>query len=170
MTIPNILSIIRIILIPVFIVFYSLDLIYFAAAIIFISGVTDTLDGFIARRFNQVSDLGKLLDPMADKLMQLAMAICVSIEYVMVIPLLVIFFVKELLMLTGSIKLFRKEKKPIAAKWYGKLATFVFYSAMFLFIVIPNMDMMFQVILAGITSLMLLFAFYRYWVVYKSLK
>lgn len=170
MTVPNFISIIRIILIPVFIVFFSLELFYMAAAVVFISGVTDTLDGFIARRFNQVSELGKLLDPIADKLMQLAMAICVSIKYVAVIPLLVIFFIKELLMLTGSIKLFKKVKKPIAAKWYGKLATFAFYSSMFLFLVISDMHLVLQVLLAGTTSFLLIYAFYRYWMVYKSLK
>lgn len=170
MTVPNFLSIIRIILIPVFIVFFSFELFYLAAVIVFISGVTDTLDGFIARRFNQESDLGKLLDPIADKLMQLAMAVCASIKYIAVIPLLAIFFVKELLMLTGSIKLFKKIKKPVASKWYGKLATFAFYASMFLFLVIPHMLIVFQIMLVGVSSLLLIYAFYRYWIVYKSLK
>ncbi len=170
MTVPNVLSVIRIVLIPIFFLLFSFELFYLAAAVVFISGITDMLDGFIARRFNQESELGKLLDPVADKLMQLAMAICASIRYIVVIPLLVIFFIKELLMLLGSIKLFKKEKKPVAAKWYGKLATFAFYTSMFLFLVIPNMPMILQATLVVTTSILLIHAFIRYGIVYKSLK
>lgn len=173
MNIPNLLSAFRILLIPVFVIFFAVGNVYAAAGVVVISGISDALDGFIARRFNQESELGRILDPVADKLMQLAMAICLSLQHKTVIPLLVVYFIKELLMLIGSIKLFKSIKEPVSSKWFGKLATFVFYSVMFIFLVGSSYiseNLLLQTFFVGITSLVLIFALFKYWLVYKNFK
>ncbi|NLC06288.1 MAG: CDP-alcohol phosphatidyltransferase family protein [Erysipelothrix sp.] len=131
-TIPNILSILRILLIPVFMHRYmtaSTELDYkIVAGIVLFSGVTDLVDGFIARRFNQITELGKLLDPVADKLTQLAIIICLITRYHWMKYLFVLFIIKESTMaLLGLYFMNRKEMKLDGAGWFGKLSTAVFY-------------------------------------------
>lgn len=101
MNIPNTLSLMRIVLVPVFVVLYLLSeenppLLYWSFGVLIFSGVTDSLDGIIARKCNQITELGKLLDPVADKLTQVSVVICLATRYYQVIPLVVICFVKEL--------------------------------------------------------------------------
>ena len=81
LTIPNLLTVIRIILVPVFAVLFYRGYFYWAVFVLFISGLTDFLDGKIARRFNQISDLGKILDPIADKLTQITIAVMLFFEF-----------------------------------------------------------------------------------------
>ena len=113
-SIPNILSIIRILLIPVFMVRYmnaSSELDYqIVAVIVLLSGVTDLVDGFIARKFNQITELGKLLDPVADKLTQLAIIICLVTRYDWMKYLLILFVVKELSLALVRFILYEQER------------------------------------------------------------
>lgn len=138
MTIPNLLSVIRIILIPVFLVLF-LKGSYLAAVIVLgISGLTDTLDGKIARAFHQVSNLGKLLDPIADKLTQITLAIAYFFFFHASDDALLrngswlfwIFVLKEVLMLIGGIVLLTHDVTPRAAIMYGKVATVAYYVVM----------------------------------------
>lgn len=135
-TIPNILSLFRILLIPVFVVLYfntGLDNHYwYAAGTLVFSGFTDVVDGFIARRFNMVSDVGKVLDPAADKLTQGAVVVCLCFYHNLIIFLTVLFFVKEICMLIGAMYLAKSGMKPASARWWGKLSTVVIYATMFL--------------------------------------
>lgn len=128
LTIPNLLSVIRILLIPVFAVLLIKD--YFIAAIIviIIAELTDLFDGKIARKFNQVSALGKLLDPIADKLSQISIVIVLIIKYWdNAIKYLFMFFIaKEVIMLIGGAILISKGMRPVAAEMWGKVATTVF--------------------------------------------
>ena len=126
--IPNTLTVLRFLFIPIIIDFifkgnYLLAFIFFT-----ISGITDILDGFIARKFNFVSNFGKLMDPLADKLTQ----ICVlgSLVIVKIIPIwiLLIVMLKELIMIIGASFLYGKNV-VVYSKWYGKLATVLFYLA-----------------------------------------
>ena len=131
-TIPNILCYIRILLVPLFMVLYltagdSVVQHYVATSLIFVAGFTDFLDGQIARRCNQITDLGKFIDPLGDKLMQFAIAIVLVIHYDWMWVLLSIFIFKELFMLVCDIILFTRDVKLSGAKWFGKLSTFVFY-------------------------------------------
>lgn len=126
--IPNILTIFRFILIPFILNFiyagnYILAFIFFT-----LSGVTDVLDGFIARKCNLISNFGKLMDPLADKLTQIA--ILTSLVKVNIIPfwILVIVILKELIMVMGASFLYGKDV-IVYSKWYGKLATVLFYLA-----------------------------------------
>ena len=126
-TIPNLLSMFRIVLIIPMIVFF-LSKNYIGAVIcIVISGLSDMFDGMIARRFNQISKLGKMLDPIADKLTLVAVIICIGILIPNLRLLVIILAAKDILMLIGGAYLIHRGITPPAAKWYGKIATVVFY-------------------------------------------
>lgn len=126
--IPNILTIIRFLLIPLILnAIYAKN--YILGFIIFtLSGITDVVDGFVARKFNLISNFGKLMDPLADKLTQISvLAALVKVE---IIPvwILVIVVSKELIMVVGASFLYGKDL-VVYSKWYGKLATVLFYLA-----------------------------------------
>ena len=171
-TIPNALSILRLLLIPVFAVLYLTsgdhpERMYWSVGVLLLSGLSDTLDGYIARRFNQISESGKLLDPLADKLTQVAVLICVTVRHPALIPLLIICAVKELLQLIGGAILLRGGDGGIeGSHWYGKLATFVFYGVMavFLFFELRPMPMPPWLLITLITlvAVLMLYAFFRY--------
>jgi len=142
LTIPNLLSLIRIVLIPFFAVCYIKGQIIAALVILAISGLSDFFDGKIARRFNQVSNLGKILDPVADKLTQITIAVMLFIEFRHVSnPIMnifgwvfLVFLVKEGIMVVGGLLMLIFGIRPGAAEIYGKAATFAFYVAMILII------------------------------------
>lgn len=127
LTIPNIISVVRIILIPFIAYFYLNGNTCVAVVLVLFSGFSDLFDGMIARRFNQVTELGKMLDPFADKFTQGVIALCLAIRIPEIRTVLIIFILKEFSMLAGAIVLLRKKKKPCAAQWYGKVATTLFY-------------------------------------------
>ena len=131
-TIPNWLSFIRIALIPVFAVLFVQGHQPVAVIVMICAALTDLFDGKIARKFNQVSNLGKILDPIADKLSQMAIVIVLLYTY-WENPIKYLFFffiVKEVLMLLGGAFLLSKGMRPTAAEIWGKVATNVFYIAM----------------------------------------
>ena len=138
--IPNILTILRFIFIPIILNFifkgnYILGIIFFT-----ISGLTDVLDGFIARKFNFVSNFGKLMDPLADKLTQIS--VLASLVTVKIIPvwILAIVVLKELIMVVGASFLYGKDV-VVYSKWYGKLATVLFYLAIVVSLVIKQLNL-----------------------------
>lgn len=138
LTIPNLLSVIRIILVPVFAVLFHNGQILWAAIVLVISGLTDTLDGKIARRFNQVSDLGKLLDPIADKITQITIAVMLFVELGKSSDptmkwfkwVFLFFLAKEVIMLVVAGIMLLLNIRPSAAEIYGKVATVAFYIVM----------------------------------------
>ena len=165
-SIPNILSYIRIILIPVFIYLYvtaenTMDY-YIAAAIILFSGITDFADGLIARKFNMITELGKALDPVADKLTQAAIIFSLTFRYHETIILVVLFVIKELFMGINDLILLKRGKKLDGAKWFGKLSTAVFYIAMFLLIALPSLNILVVRIILTITGIFLAISFLMY--------
>ena len=126
--IPNALTILRFLLIP-FIVISCVQGEYILAIIILtVSGLTDILDGFIARKFDLVSDFGKLMDPLADKATQISMLTTLFIKGMIPIWILAIVVLKEFCMVSGASFLYGKEL-VVSSKWYGKLATVLFYVA-----------------------------------------
>lgn len=134
LTIPNVISLLRICIIPVFISLYfssKTDHYLLALLVIVISAVTDVVDGFIARKFNMVSDVGKVLDPIADKLTQVSVVFCLMFTHPNLIVMVVVLFTKELLTLFAAIYILRGGFKPISAKWFGKLSTVVVYLTFF---------------------------------------
>jgi cardiolipin synthase len=126
--IPNILTIIRFLLIPI-IVITIFGKAYFAAFVLFtISALTDILDGFIARKFNFITNIGKLLDPLADKLTQIAILLSLSITSIIPYWILIVVVAKELIMISGASFLYGKNV-VVYSRWYGKLATILLYLA-----------------------------------------
>lgn len=131
MSIPNILSIFRLVLIPFFT--YSIvvkDNFFVAGILLVISGVTDYFDGYIARKFNMKTNLGKILDPLADKFTQLIAVICLAVKGYEVMWFLAGFlFLKDLFLLIGGIMLYQKKDGMVPSNLFGKFATLVFYVA-----------------------------------------
>lgn len=126
--IPNMLTILRFILIP-FIVVLIFQNNYMAAFIMLtISGITDILDGFIARKFNFITNFGKLVDPLADKVTQISVLVTLALKHIIPFWILVIVFLKEFLMISGASFLYGKEL-VVSSRWYGKLTTVLFYIA-----------------------------------------
>ena len=126
--IPNILTVIRFLLIPV-IIFYIFTGNYILAFVFFtISGFTDIADGFIARRFNLISNFGKLMDPLADKLTQIATIASLVFTNIIPIWILLIVLLKEFIMICGASFLYGKDV-VVYSRWYGKLATVLFFIA-----------------------------------------
>lgn len=173
-TIPNILTLIRIVLIGPFVVkFLQQD--YIAAVIIIvISGLTDCFDGIIARKFDMITELGKLLDPLADKMTLMAVAACLCTVFPVIIPLMIILTVKDLLMLVGASVLIKKGIKPPAAKWYGKIGTLLFYVSVAVLIfakaVFNYENDILTITLMAATAIAMLFALVKYFQLFIDLK
>lgn len=165
-TIPNILSYVRIAMIPVFVYFYILADssrgYYLAAMVLLLSGITDALDGIIARKLNQTTELGKLLDPVADKLTQVAVASTLMIRWPYIWLLVLLFIFKELNLLVHNIWLYKKGIIMDGSKWYGKVATAVFYLCMFLLVILPNMTHGYMLLLIFLTAAFQLVALVGY--------
>ena len=126
--IPNTLTIIRFLLIPL-IVLYIFTGNYILAFVFFtISGITDIADAFIARKFNLISNFGKLMDPLADKLTQISTLASLVFTHIIPIWILLIVLLKEFIMIVGASFLYGKDV-VVYSKWYGKLATVLFYIA-----------------------------------------
>ena len=142
-TVPNMLSLLRILLLPVFAALYLTSrvhpaLLWWALGVLILSGATDFLDGIIARRFNQISDFGKILDPLADKLTQVVVVICLATRYPALITLVVIILVKELAQVIGGLFLLKKGDEVRGARWFGKISTGVFYGSMALIVLFKS--------------------------------
>lgn len=128
--IPNTLTYIRFILIP-FICISVLSKHFFTALIIFtLSALTDVLDGYIARKYNCITDIGKLIDPLADKLTQVSLLFTLAILKILPLWIFIIVFIKELVLVISASVLYSKKDVVVYSKWYGKLATTLFYLAM----------------------------------------
>lgn len=164
-TIPNIISLIRIILITPFVVFFLNQDYITAAILLVISGVSDFLDGIIARKFHQESELGKILDPLADKLTLIAVGICLIFIEPFVLPLMIIMVLKDLLMLIGGSIVIKQGVIPPKSKWYGKLSTVLFYFTVSLIVVMKIFDFvnrLLSIVLLSVTAFMMLFSLFNY--------
>ena len=170
-TIPNILSFFRLALIPFIVWAYFLEVHLLCAGLIVLSGITDILDGYIARRFDMVSALGKALDPIADKLTLFAILIFVGIEKNILLVLLGIFIVKEILMGIEGLIIIKKTGTTYSAEWYGKITTLVMYLSMITVIVWQNIPQIAIHIILILCSALVLFSFIMYSIRnYKNLK
>ncbi len=150
---------------------------YVVGVILFIiAGLTDVLDGYIARKFDMVTSWGKFADPMADKLMQATALVILTINNIIPYPIIVIVVVKEALIAAGSILLYKKDDIVVTSNWYGKMATVIFYLAIIMAIVfkINNLKPPYTDVI--VNSLMLiailssLFALLMYFLAYKKIR
>lgn len=176
LTIPNALSVVRMLIIPFFAWSFLQDRLPLAVGLLVLSGLTDCVDGFIARKLNQVTELGKMLDPLADKLTQGVVALCLAMRFPVIGPVLLVFIVKELVMLCCAIGLLKKKKRPCAAQWYGKVATVMFYASVALIVVMDGFlhveGLAFQVIsyvLLGLTAAMMIYSAVRYFQIFLTI-
>lgn len=168
MNIPNILTTIRFFLIPVFYIVYfsSIENSMEIAIIIFlISGITDILDGYIARKYDLITKWGTVLDPLADKLMTLTVLFCLSYSKIIPFWIFILILFKELFMIIGGINLF-KYKKVLPAKYYGKLSTVLFYLSIIVMAFYTNIGI--YILYAALA--MTLFAFIKYLISFLDMK
>lgn len=156
-TIPNILSLFRICLIPVMIWLYcAKGNTVWTTILLVISGMTDVIDGYIARRFDMVSDFGKAFDPIADKLTQAAMLCCLIIRFPwMLLPFLVLV-VKEIFTGVTALMAIHKTKYVPMAVWHGKVSTMVLYVMMLVHLVWYQIPSVCSYVLVGVCTAMML--------------
>ena len=153
LTIPNALSVFRILLIPVFVRLYvGLGQHYAAVAVVALSGLTDIADGYIARHYNMVSDVGKILDPIADKLTQAALLICLASRWRVIYWVFALLCLKELLQGLCGLAVIRVTGEVQMARWYGKVSTGVFYGTMLLLLLLPGMPQTWAYVLIGLCA------------------
>lgn len=126
--IPNILSIIRICLVFVFVALFFNDRVIAALAVFLLAGATDIVDGYLARRYNWITNLGKILDPVADKLMQCTVLVCLCIGEYIPAWFAIVFFLKELGTLLMGFIVIKRRDVTVVSKWYGKLTVCLFYA------------------------------------------
>ena len=160
LTIPNLLSFFRLCLIPVIVWLYCFKKDYLMTTlVILLSGITDVADGIIARRFGMVSELGKALDPVADKLTQIVTLFCLVTRFPHMIIPLVILTLKEILAAAFNVITIKRTGEVMGAVWHGKLTTVLLYSTMLLHLIWINIPLTVSDILVGLcTAAMLLSA------------
>lgn len=163
--VPNILSYFRIILALLFLYVYQQDIQQKSiclGSILIASGISDILDGYIARKYNMITELGKCLDPVADKLTQFILLICLLVKYPMAKITLSIFIVKELIVTITGFKVISMQGKNEGAKWYGKLSTIIFYLSTIILVLFSEWCSEAGDILLGICSVAIIGAFIGY--------
>ncbi len=171
LSIPNILSYVRILLIPFIVHLYLYDKNYTLAAVFAaVSGITDFVDGFIARRFNMITDFGKFIDPVADKLTQCALILCLLSRYSCMWLLVIVFFVKEISMaLAGLFSVCKNNRKLDGAKWFGKISTVVQFFIMTFLFAFSEISITTVNILIAICASFMMMAFVLYIIEYINL-
>lgn len=144
-SIPNIMGYFRILLIPVFCYLYitadSEREYLYAALVVLISSLTDLFDGKIARRFNMITELGKALDPIADKLTHGALAVCLAIRYPLMWALIVLMIIKEGYMGIQGLIFLKKGKMLNGAMWFGKVCTAMLFAGMLVLFLFPMLPL-----------------------------
>lgn len=165
-TIPNFLSAIRIALIPIYITIYFCaekpQHYHIAGAIVLISCLTDLADGMIARKYHLITNVGKILDPLADKLTQLALIFSISLKHSCMHPVLFLFLIKEVCQ-TGVFLLFiRKGKVLSGALQAGKICTTVLFLSLFLLLIFPDLPVNTVLFISVIDTCFLIYSFYCY--------
>ena len=169
--IPNVLCYIRIVLVPVFVYLFVKEHYWQSALVVLIATATDVVDGWIARHFNMITDWGKFIDPLADKLMQFAMLIMTIFKNPWVSILVGVFALKELIMLGVGVYIYHKGSNLNGAMWCGKLSTVILDISLLLIIALPahilNNTIVF--ILIGISSVFLILSFVVYMRAYNNL-
>lgn len=173
-TIPNVLSVIRLMLIPLYIIIYlnarnMLDY-YVSAGILAVSCITDLIDGIIARQYNMISTLGKMLDPVADKVTQFTLILCLAIrkKHVLLWAFIALFVAKEGFQLIAGSMILRKGKILSGALISGKICTTILFISLVLMIMLPNLSDKTVSTIVIIDGCFMLFSFLSYILVYTG--
>lgn len=172
MTIPNILSLIRLTL--SFIIGYLLftNQKIPALVLIFIAWVTDLLDGYLARKLNVITELGKILDPVADKTLILVIVLSLLLTKKISITIGIIIIARDIIILTAGLIAARKHKFVIPSNVIGKISAFIIGSILFIILLFPNIPFkkFFETLILFVVLLsLILYSFYYFnWI--KKLK
>ena len=157
------MSFFRLCLVPVIVWLYCFEKNYlWTAIILIISGITDIVDGFIARKFDMISDFGKAFDPVADKLTQIAVMFCLVTRFPFMLIPLIILIIKEILAAVMNMITLEKAGYVVAAVWHGKLNNVLIYSMMFVHIVWFNIPEIVSDVLIGICIAMMVISSFLY--------
>ncbi len=166
LTIPNLLSLFRLLLIPVYVVIYlnATEPIHYTVAglILAVSCLTDLIDGKIARHFNMISTVGKVLDPLADKLTQFTLTVCLAIKHPVLWIIASLLIVKEFFQLIAGAVFFRKGKMLKGALMSGKICTTVLFVSLIVLVLVPTMSETAILWITVVDGLFLLVAFADY--------
>jgi len=156
MNVPNALSFLRLLLVPVFVLVFFSDVpgaLYWAAGIYLFAGLTDIVDGAIARKFNMITRLGRVIDPLADKLMQVAVFVCMAVKGFIPVWVILILAAKEAVLLVGGAKILHVRKDIPSSNIYGKAAACIFYAVTLAIIVFRMPQWLDITLLSGALSL-----------------
>lgn len=163
LTIPNVLSFLRICMIPVFVWAYCFKQDYpMTALVLVLSGLTDMADGFIARHFNMISDFGKALDPVADKLTQFAMLVCLLTRFKLMFIPAILIVIKEISTGITSLVVIKKTGNVMGADWHGKVTTFLLYGMMITHVLWYDIPVAVSTVLISACVIMMLVSFVMY--------
>lgn len=169
---PNALTILRILLVPVYLyIFYSgtENNIFFAGLVFLFAGITDVLDGYIARKYDLGTDLGAILDPFADKLMSFTILITFATSGIIPMWILIALGIKEVVMIVGGAVLYLlKGRQVLPSDKFGKIATISFYAATLS--VVFGMPSLVSTILFTVTVIFNLIAFVNYLLIYLEME
>lgn len=171
LTIPNLLSLLRLVMIPQLMWLYLEKQDYVWTAILLtLSGITDVLDGFIARKFHMISEFGKAFDPVVDKLTQVAMLYCVGITFPEVRFLLILLVVKEFVTGVMSLCSIRKTGQVQGAEWHGKVVTVLLYVLIADRLISGLLSAMLMILCVGMMILSMVLYWKRNWISIKEAK
>lgn len=173
-SIPNLMGYFRILLIPVFCYLYitaetARDY-YIASIVVLLSSLTDMFDGKIARRFHMITELGKALDPVADKLTHAALALCLATRYPLMWALIVLMAVKEGYMGIMGIKFLKKGKMLDGAMWFGKVCTALLFVVLLVLFFFPSLPASAVNVMIGGAMAFMLFTMCMYVPVFRRMK
>ena len=166
LTIPNLLSLLRLLLIPVYAILYmraqELREYIVAASVFAVSALTDMVDGIIARKCHMVSRLGIMLDPFADKMTQGVIIICLTVKNIAILPLLILFIVKEAFMLTMACLHLKKRKMLDGALIPGKICTTVLFLSMIVLVIFRDLEPVWVYTIVAVCSVFMIISLVAY--------
>ena len=172
MNVPNLLSLLRLAMVPVFAAVFFLpdpSARSWAAGVYALAFVTDIADGWIARHFHQVTRLGRILDPLADKLMTFTVIVCITAAGIIPLWAVVVFFLKEAAMGMGALSMYHKTEDVIPSNWLGKVSTGVFFVVCAALVLFPGIPSSWATGLITLALVLTILAFVSYLLQYLSL-
>lgn len=169
MNLPNLLSLLRLCMVPPFVLSYfsKLDGSDIVALIIFVlAAITDVLDGMLARKLNKISNLGKVLDPLGDKLMALSALACITIDGIIPLWAVIVLLGKEILMGAGGLFVYRKKAFMPPSNYFGKTSTVVFFIACVILLLFKKLVQPWPTVIISIAIAVTIAAFINYLIVF----
>ena len=176
MTVASIITLVRIAFIPIYMALMHFSygqpglFMWSALGVFILASITDFVDGFIARKYHQISDFGKFLDPLADKITQFTLILCLAIRYPVLWNVLALFVMKELFQLIAGALAAHKGYILKGALFSGKVCTTVLFTSLVALVVIPNMDTTTVSLIAMVDGFFLMVAFADYFITYLGKK